>query len=184
MKLRGFCSLFLICLQTFSATSSLAKANPSGHRITVDGNVLSLNGRGTHRRFTVKIYEISLYLKKPTKDSKKILSSPDLKFVKMKVLRSLEAKQLRDGFRDAFALNCGKNCVALKPYLDQLSQAVPNMKKGASFEFVFHPQEVSLSVMGGPEIVIPSGEFGNVLLLTWIGDHPPSEGLKKGILGI
>ncbi len=172
--------LFLICDFAMAAQTKNLATNTK----TIGSETLILNGRGIHRRYSFRVYELSLFLKNKTKGAEKILNSKDTKFVKMKFLRNLKAKQIRDGFNDAFKINCANQCAKLKPYLDTLQKSVPDMKTGKSFEFTFSPEKVFLKVQGQGEIEIPSSEFAKVLLLTWIGPHPPSKDLKSGVLGL
>lgn len=151
---------------------------------TVKSKKLVLNGTGVLKRYYFKVYQVSLYLNKASKDSKAIIKSDDVKYAKMKFLRDVKAQPIREGFRDSYKENCGNKCEQLRPFLKQLEKGVPNMKKGRTIEFTFDPKNVRIEVHGKGKIVIPSPDFGRVLLLTWIGGKAASKDLKSGVLGI
>jgi hypothetical protein len=173
--------LRIICLLGLSL--SIVSTASSLRTKKIGNETLLLNGVGIHRKYGFRVYEISLFLKQRTRLSSKILKSKNIKFARMKFLRSLKAKQIRDGFHRAYQNNCAQQCERLRRYLVRLERAAPDMKSGSSFEFVFKKNSVSLKVQGRGEIVIPSGEFGRILLLSWIGPDPPSKRFKMGVLG-
>ncbi|HSL16905.1 MAG TPA: chalcone isomerase family protein [Methylomirabilota bacterium] len=59
-----------------------------------------------------------------------------------------------------------------------------DMKDGDVVEIDIVPGAgASVAVNGDPMGVIEGDDFGSALLAVWLGDHPPSDDLKVGLLG-
>lgn len=151
------------------------------------GHILLLNGRGIHKAsiFKVKIYEISLFLENPSDDAESILSSSQQKMIVLKFLRQVEAEQLRIAFLDAFQENCPPSlCDHLRGYLDQMNSKVPDLRENDQLEFEFFENKVILRSSLGIDFEVKNPDFGKILLSIWLGSDPPSQNLKKQILGV
>lgn len=153
--------------------------------IVRDGVSLFLNGKAIHTVsiFSVKIYEISLLLEKPAADPEKILKSPERKVILLKFLRKVDADRLQSAFSSGFYENCGTRCESLKGYLNDLNSKIPTFDEGDALELQFLPARVVMKTSLGGAAEVNSPEFGQVLLSIWLGSSPPSEGLKRRILG-
>lgn len=58
------------------------------------------------------------------------------------------------------------------------------MEEGDVVEIDIVPgAEASVADNGDPVGVIEGDDFGSALLGVWLGDHPPSDDLKAGLLG-
>ena len=58
-----------------------------------------------------------------------------------------------------------------------------DVNEGDSMSYVFYPDRVEVIVKRKPKPPIAAPGFSQLLLSTWLGDHPPTEALKKGLLG-
>ncbi len=161
----------------------LSKVNFSAPEIKLGNQSLVLNGRGTYMRFIFKIYEISLFLEKKSSDSKKILESSETKVLNLKFLRDVSASQLRSSLLAGYHENCGSQCEALRPYIEEVNSKIPDLKEGESLVLRFYPSGLILKTNLGSYLEIANSAFSRVLLSIWLGSDPPSSSLKKDILG-
>ncbi len=149
---------------------------------SVAGQHLKLNGLGLRKAtlFKVRVYAAGLYLMTPSQNSQAILNSPHPKVLVMKFLRDVSQQQINEAWEATFQ----KSTIKFAQELIQLKKIMPNAKKGDTLEYVFFNDKTEFRIN---KIVIenmPSGEWGKALLATWIGDNPPTEELKRGLLGI
>ncbi len=158
----------------------------ASHWIEREGHTFFLNGQGIHTAsiFNVRVYEISLFLEKRSKDPMEILNSPERKLILIKFLRDVGAEQLRSALSDGFLENCTPLCDKLKIHLDQLVSQVPDLKEGDRLEFQFYPSKVILKASAGKYSEVDAPHFGSILLSIWLGADPPSVRLKNEILGL
>ena len=56
---------------------------------TVDGKTLKLNGAGLRTKVVFKVYVLGLYLETPSRDATAIISSDQVKSLRMSLLRSV-----------------------------------------------------------------------------------------------
>ena len=144
---------------------------------------LILKGSAVYRKYFFAVYELSLYLTDKTLHESEILTDRNLKFARMRFMRSVDSSTIRNAFLASFQTNCLENCELLAPYLKIFLEAVPNFSDGNVIEFSFYPDRTLVSLPGVNSLEIDSAEFGNVILRTWIGDNPPSKKFKRKILG-
>ena len=170
--------LFLLCLLVETALGAAVESKKVGEQRLV------LNGRGVQRKFTLKIYELSLFVVHKSHNAEQIVASLEPKFATMKFLRGVSSKQIKDSFTDSYNENCGHDCDRLRPHFKALLASIPDMKKNSSFEFTFAADALTIRSTGKKPSTIPSGEFARVLLRSWVGPHSPSENIRKALLGI
>lgn len=101
----------------------------------------------------------------------------------MRFFRNLSAEQIRNGIASAYLSNCNTQCEELKPFLEEMLSVVPDRKASESFNLVFYPNKIVMSVENLGTKVIKNADFSKVILKTWLGEDPPSNSLKEGILG-
>jgi Chalcone isomerase-like len=56
-------------------------------------------------------------------------------------------------------------------------------KEGDSFDYFFNGETTELRINHQVKRKAHKAEWGKALLGTWIGSHPPTEELKRGLLG-
>lgn len=180
----AFLSLVFSC---FAMSTQAAELNgvKMDDSVTLGGKTLVLNGMGLRAAtiFKVKVYVGGLYLEAKSQDPSAILESKGLKKVEMRFLRDVSAEKIRDAWSKSFTDNCGAQCEALKPRFDSLNQMMPEFKNGDSLQLAFHPDRVEISYNGAEKGKITGEDFARALLTTWMGNKPPSDELKAGMLG-
>lgn len=144
-----------------------------------------LNGQATHRRFIFDIYSLKLFLNFPARTPEEIFAQP-VKIVIMEFKRSLSAQTLRAAFAGAVAANCAMNglCATIERALNSFLNEIPDVQSGDTFIFTLNPEESLIQMKNSPKLLrVGDKNFGEALLLTWIGPAPPSEEFKRKILG-
>jgi len=152
--------------------------------LSAGDKTLKLNGLGLRKKAIFKVYVGGLYLEAPSKDAAAILAADAPKAVRMHFLRDLKKSQLTDGFSEGFAANAKEKAVAQKAAVDRMLALVPDVKEGETMSFVYVPGKGTTLFSGDKALGTFEGkDFADVVFLLWLGPKPPSEDLKKGMLG-
>lgn len=152
--------------------------------VTVGGQTLVLNGMGLRTKFFFKIYAGALYLpqKANTADAVMAESGPDS--ILMHMIYSVDKSQFAGAWRDGFKDNNPNMSAALQAGVEKFVTFFSDSKKGDVITLDYIPgQGTQVSWNGKPVGTIPGEEFHQALLRVFIGPHPPTEALKKGLLG-
>ena len=155
--------------------------------IKVENKTLQLNGTGLRQAtlFKVNVYAGGLYLETPSHDAATILASDTSKSLEMVFMRNVDAKDVSKAWNEGFEKNCEPDCAALQPSLDKLRALMTtDMKKTGNMSIHFLPTSVELIIAGQKVGAVEGKPFSKGLLKIWLGQNPPNEGLKKGLLGI
>ncbi|MGE4131108.1 MAG: chalcone isomerase family protein [Bdellovibrionales bacterium] len=161
----------------FLGPASVAFAKPNfPDKITVEGKELLRQGQGTRKFAFWSVYDAALYVEQPGHYDPK---SPETKVLRMHFLRDVSQKDSRGAMEKGLGKSCGKDC---KLNFDELFANVQPVKEGDVHEYVFMNDETRIDQAGHKNVYHVPG-FSAVVLGTWIGDYPPTESLKKGLLG-
>jgi hypothetical protein len=154
----------------------------------VNGQSLVLNGIGvrTLTIFRVKVYVAALYVAKPSHDSAQILASPEPKVIVLQFIHSGSKAQVQREYREGEANNCGNGECAPTDQTDfeRLVASAPAVNPGDKSAYVFTDKGVK--VFANSEMIddFANPDLGYHLLASFIGQHPPSEALRNGLLGL
>jgi len=173
---------------SFAASPPLAARELAGvnlpDTLSAGDKALKLNGIGLRKKAIFKVYVGGLYLEAPSKDAAAILAADAPKAVRMHFLRDLKKSQLTDGFSEGFEANAKEKAAAQKASLDRMLALVPDVKEGETLSFVYVPGKGTTLFSGDKALGTFEGkDFADVIFLLWLGPKPPSEDLKKGMLG-
>jgi hypothetical protein len=154
-------------------------------QVTVSGKTLQLNGMGLRTKMMFKIYVAGLYLEQKSKDANQVVSAAEVKRVVMHFLSSKATKsRMDDAWREGFENNSPQQYQALKARVDQLVGFFGDMKTDDRIEFTLEPGKgVTAALNGEVKGTIAGDDFAAALLRVWLGSVPPSEELKRGMLG-
>jgi hypothetical protein len=154
--------------------------------VTVSGKTLQLNGMGLRKKLWVEVYVAGLYLETTGSNGAEIAASKQTKKVVMHFLTNkVTQSKMRGGWSEGFENNSPGNFNALKARLDTFNAYFGDMKVGDRVELVFEPGSgVSVSLNGTAKGTIEGDDFAEALMLVWLGDEPPSDDLKEGMLGL
>ena len=144
---------------------------------------LKLNGLGLRKKAMFKVYVGGLYLESPSKDAGAILTSDQAKAIRLHFLRDLTKGQPVEAFQEGFEANA-KDKAAQKPAFDKMLALVPDVKEGSTLTFTYMPGKGTTLQVGSKELGVFDGKgFADAVFSIWLGSKPPSEELRKGMLG-
>jgi hypothetical protein len=151
---------------------------------TVEGKELKLNGAGIRTKVVFKVYTAGLYVESPSKDGAQIISSDQIKRVRMYMLRDLDKKTIGEALADGFKKNAGAKMAELQPKLDSFIAAIPDLKKGDELTLTYVPgQGSTVQSKSGQQMTVEGKDFSDALFSIFVGKHPVDGGLKDGMLG-
>jgi hypothetical protein len=144
---------------------------------------LKLNGLGLRKKAVFKVYVGGLYLESPSRDAGAILTADQTKAIRMHFLRNLTKAQLVEAFQEGFEGNV-KDRTPQKAAFDRMLALVPDVKEGSTLTFAYVPGKGTTLSAGSRELGVFEGKgFADAVFAIWLGPKPPSEDLKKGMLG-
>jgi len=144
---------------------------------------LKLNGLGLRKKAVFKVYVGGLYLESPSKDAAAILASDQAKAIRLHFLRDLKKGQLVEAFQEGFDANA-KDKAAQKAAFDRMLALVPDVKTGSTLTFTYLPGRGTTLQVADKDLGVFEGKgFADAVFSIWLGSKPPSEDLKKGMLG-
>ena len=151
--------------------------------LKVGEKTLKLNGLGLRQKAIFKVYVGALYLEAPSKDADAILAADQPKAIRMHFLRALSKAQLVEAFQEGFETNV-KDRAPQKAAFDRMLALVPDVKEGTTLTFTYLPGKGTTLSAGSKDLGIFEGKgFADAVFAIWLGPKPPSEDLKKGMLG-
>ncbi len=151
---------------------------------TVEGKELKLNGAGLRKKLIFKVYAAGLYLETPTQDAAQVISSDQIKLVRMSMLRDLEKGKITEAITDGVEKNNKAQMPALKARLDSFNSAIPDLKKGDELTITYVPGKgTRVQSKTGQELSVEGKDFADALFGVWLGSNPVDGDLKSGMLG-
>lgn len=145
---------------------------------------LNLNGMGLRKKAIFKVYVGGLYLEAPSKDAAAILAADAPRVIRMQYLRNVDKKSITEAFSEGFQNNAPELAAKQKASIDKMIAAVPDLKDGETMSFTYVPGKGTTLSHGGKDLFSAEGkEFADAVFSLWLGPKPPSEDLKKGLLG-
>ena len=153
----------------------------------VAGQQLVLNGLGirTVTVFNVKVYVAGLYLAQRSSDARAILASPGPKVVLLQFLHAASKADIEKHYREGEQNNCGHGGCAPADAADfeRLIAATPGAAVGDTLTYVITPKSVRVLSNNRLDGEFANPDLGLRLLAGFIGETPPSEDLKRHLLG-
>jgi len=186
MKTKGFCA---VALAVLLAGPMVAEAKElagvkAPDTLNTGGTTLVLNGLGLRKKSIVSVYVGALYLAAPSADAAAILAADAPKAVSLHFMRSVTKVQLVDSFKEGFAANVKEKAAAQDANIQKLYGMLSDAKEGDAMLFAYVPGKGTAVSKGDKAIgTIEGKEFADVIFALWLGPKPPSEDLKKGMLG-
>ena len=145
---------------------------------------LKLNGLGLRKKSMFKVYVGGLYLESPSKDAGAILAADQAKAIRMHFLRDLTKAQLVEALQAGFEVNA-KDKIGQKDAFDKMLTLIPDVKEGDTLTFTYLPGKGTTLQVGNKELGAFAGKgFSDAIFSIFLGPKPPSEDLKKGMLGM
>jgi hypothetical protein len=153
--------------------------------ITVGDATLELNGMGVRKKLWVKVYVAGLYLESAVDDAEAVVNQPGTKRVVMRFLTNKATEKKMDAaWYEGFEANSPTDYARLQGRVEQFAGFFGDMKVGDLVELTLVPGAGTTVTLNGRELgVIEGDDFATALLRVWLGDSPPTEELKTGLLG-
>ena len=152
--------------------------------VTEGGKTLKLNGAGIRKKAIFKVYVAALYVETPSKDAASLVSSSQVKSMRLHMLRNVEGAKVSGAIIEGFENNSKSALPQLKPRLDQLAKMIPDVKEGDEIALTWVPDKgTQVSVRGTNAGTIEGRDFADALFAVWLGPNPVQEDLKVSLLG-
>ena len=183
-KKATFFFIILIAIQIFYSSGTQALEFPApAEKLTINSVELTLNGRGVRTYLFVDVYSAAFYLVHKSTNFKEILDSQTPKVLKMYYQRDLKQDDLKKVWMHSLNEVCRPKCDEFKEAINEFSKFVTDIKAGSESVYFFDRDTVEITENKKTLKISKSG-FPRMLLSTWIGENPPTESLKKGLLGL
>lgn len=152
--------------------------------VEVDGKTLKLNGAGVRKKFVAKVYVGALYVETPSKDASTLISSTQIKSMRLHMLRDVKGSSVSGAIADGFSRNSKAAMTQLQPRLDQLAKMIPDVSEGETIELTWIPDKgTQVIVRGTTAGTITGRDFADALFAVWLGPDPVQADLKLALLG-
>lgn len=148
---------------------------------TVNGTPTTLNGLGLREKFFVDIYVGGLYLAHPTHDGATAAGADEAKRMVMHFVYKVTKDQMKESFTEGFASSPGATASEIATLEAMLPDSI---SVGQEVVIDYAPGVgTSISIAGAKKGTIPGVPFMKALFGIYVGSKPPTEDLKKGLLG-
>lgn len=173
----------LILVAGLAAAATLAGVTMPDTAV-VAGKTLDLNGQGLRTKFFFRIYVAGLYLGTRTHDPAAAVSSDEVKQIVMHFVYShVTRQQMVDAWNDSF----GQESLSpeTKKDVSLFNSWMGDISAGEQIVLTYEPGKgTTVEFAGKLKGTIPGKDFMEALWRVWLGDHPPSSSMKKGMLGL
>lgn len=154
--------------------------------VKAGGTDLILNGLGIRKAtfLNVKVYVAGLYLPQKSGDAGKIVGTSQPWQLVLRFVRDVDASDIRDAWEEGFKKNSGDKVAALQQRIETLNARMIDFKEGQYLSFTDDPAKgIAVDVNGASGAAIEGADFASALLAIWLGQEPPNEDIKSGLLG-
>lgn len=148
----------------------------------VNKKVVTFNGGGLREKYTIDLYVVGLYLRKPSMNSEKVLNSTDEMAMRIKIVSS---KVTRDKFVESVKEGFIKSPGATKQNIkDFMKFYADPFEKGDEILLIYKPGVGTVFYKNKEKRGVISGlKFKKALFGIWLGDKPADKKLKLKLLG-
>lgn len=190
IKTLAYASTLSLFCAALLCPKDAAAAECAGVRFTenleVSGQKLVLNGMGLREStvFKINVYVAGLYVRNNTKDGEAIASAEEAKVLRLQFLSDVSRSNLRKAIIEGFKSTSASQWPTLQKRAQEFFELLPAFEKGQSLSLSYEPG-VGLHVKapGKGSAVIEGLDFSRALFRVWLGEHPASKKVKKGLLG-
>lgn len=179
--LSGLCLLWLVAPASAGELAGVSMPDS----VTVEGKTLALNGMGLREKLWIDVYVGGLYLEQKSADAEEIMDSEQIKHLHMQFLhKKVGTKKLTGAWSDGLKANARDQLDQLQDGLGQLNSWMEEMVKGDEMAFTSIPgQGLLVEVKGEKKGVIDDEQFSMAFWSIFLGEKPPTDKLKQGLLG-
>ncbi len=177
--------LLTLILATPALAIEVAGVNVSD-KITLDGEMLALNGAGIRSKFFVKVYVGSLYLAKQQSNAKAVIDADVKSRIGMQFIYSkVEKKKTVAAWNEGLKNNLDAATLAsLNPRIARFNAMFPDLHEGDHVTLDYIPGKGTEVVINGvSKGVVKGADFNRALKSIWLGKKPVTGDLKEAMLG-
>ncbi|SVB09782.1 uncharacterized protein METZ01_LOCUS162636 [marine metagenome] len=147
---------------------------------------LVLNGIGLRKAtfFSVKVYVAGLYLPQKSGDAEQILATDQSWQLVLHFVRDVDSDDIHDALAEGFENATDGKVEAILPQIDAINTLVPDLKVGDRLTFTHEAgRGISVNFNNSSNGAVDGTDLAATLLAIWLGEEPPNEDLKTGLLG-
>lgn len=147
---------------------------------------LVLNGIGLRKAtfFSVKVYVAGLYLPQKSGDAEQILATDQSWQLVLHFVRDVDSDDIHDALAEGFENATDGKVEAILPQIDAINTLVPDLKVGDRLTFTHKAgRGISVNFNNSSNGAVDGTDLAATLLAIWLGEEPPNEDLKTGLLG-
>ncbi len=170
----------LLALLTHASAGTLAGVTLPD-TASVGGSTLALNGLGLREKLFIDIYVGGLYLSTATHDGTVAATTDAPKRIVMHFVYKVSKSQMVDSFNEGFAASPGATPDQIATLLGMMPDSI-NVGQEVVIDYV-PGTGTSFTIGGVNRGTISGSTFMKALFGIYVGPHPPTEDLKKGMLG-
>jgi len=155
-------------------------------RIEFEGERLVLNGSGLCEWgfLGVDLYRAALYRPEATRDAATVIAASTRSILHLHFVRGLTKGQLQKAYTASVEANAGDRLPRFGSGLDALCAKLTQVDKGGSLTYVIDPgRGIEVLVDGLSRGSVEDPAFARLFLELHVGDKPPTQKLKAGLLG-
>ena len=153
--------------------------------VTLDSQILPLNGAGVRSKFFMDLYVGSLYVPTVLNNTAAVINAP-IAVIRLNITSSMiTSEKMRDAIIEGFEHATADNTVDIQPQIDAFMALFnEQIKAGDQFTLVANKTRGVTAYKNGQEQATIEGEmFRQALLKIWLGDKPAQSSLKEAMLG-
>jgi len=156
---------------SFSRVAAALEREPSGYYLT--GNAVRQKKLGP---FRVDVYAISHFMRDlpPLRSKQAVIAMDTDKAFTWRLLRSLEAKQIRDALSDAYAMNGYTDAAKIALFLNAFTAPLPEGTT-VQIRYATATKTTTLTVSGGGTATVPGVDFMHGTWSIWFGKIDQSD---------
>jgi hypothetical protein len=154
--------------------------------VSINGRDCILNGVAVREILCFDIYIGALYLEHPTRSEYEVITSDQIKHVKMHFLyKEIKTDQIVDQCMNGFIKNSGQ---ILSKIQDKITRFLGffsyPLKRGDTLNFTYIPEKGTVVMLQGEvKGMIEGRDFMELIASNWLGPYPPSQRFKQDLLG-
>lgn len=149
--------------------------------VTLGGVSLVLNGMGLREKVFIDVYVAGLYLPAKTKDARKAIGDDVAKRIEMVMMRSVDRGKLADTMRESIE---AAGSAEARKHAGTLAGWMEDVVEGDRITLDYVPGTgTTVSVKGKAKGTVAGVAFMRAVWGIYLGEDPPTEALKAGLLG-
>jgi hypothetical protein len=151
-------------------------------RVIMYEQPLVLNGVGVRTYFGFTIYAAALYQPIKTTDENQILALDSVSVLKMLYLVDIDQTDVRHAWLKSIGESCNLPCVKYNKEIEKFLSQISQIKNKSAETYIFTKNKLEIQTQTH-QTIIDDTDFSKLILATFIGKYPPTDTLKRGLLG-